>query len=527
MEVELFRRNWRGLLPAAILLSLGCVAALLLCRATAIGLWLTDDSILYVIGAEGLATGRGFTRISGGGEIKPITGFPLGYSAVLALAGLLGLDFYEAARVMNIFLFGGTVLLSGYLVYKETGSALWAGLASILLLSARLMYFIYGWLMAEALFVLLFLISLLALQRYLATKHTRWLLMAASIAGINALVRYAALAFIPALGMGILLGALPDWKKGVRQSLTFMVVASLPFAMMALANYLFAGTAVNRTSLLGDVEFRIIIRYIERLFAQLMPIQILQDLRLRYKIAILFSLLGLAPAVQAWQALRPRMAPAEQRGESHGRGALPLVIALCMAIYLPVVWLTIAPITEGGVHVDRYLIPVFTGSVVSLAISFANAVRSLRLPKWGLAALLVAWLPLIGAHTAQTEAFLHSSIPPFSEYWGTERYEEVIEVVQKFNPETPIYCNEIYRLYFLTGRYAYQIPIFYDSFKQEERQDFEIELAKFRDRMRAGAVLILFESYDRQQPRFPPRETLTQSLVPYRELETAIVYLWK
>lgn len=48
------------------------------------GVGLRGDSYAYISGARNLADGLGYSRVSGGGEVKPITHFPPLFSLLLA-----------------------------------------------------------------------------------------------------------------------------------------------------------------------------------------------------------------------------------------------------------------------------------------------------------------------------------------------------------------------------------------------------------------------------------------------------------
>src|SRR5512133_3157661 len=64
--------------------------------ATPYGPGLINDSVVYIGGAENILAGHGYSRTSGGGEIKPLTvNVPL-YSYTLAAAARTGLDFIKA-----------------------------------------------------------------------------------------------------------------------------------------------------------------------------------------------------------------------------------------------------------------------------------------------------------------------------------------------------------------------------------------------------------------------------------------------
>src|SRR5260370_29525832 len=86
---------------------LGLIALLgtfLVLRATPEGLRLTGDSIAYIAGARSLLAGHGY-RESLLISDQPVTHYPTGFPAVLALIGLSAIDPLRAARVVNASLF--------------------------------------------------------------------------------------------------------------------------------------------------------------------------------------------------------------------------------------------------------------------------------------------------------------------------------------------------------------------------------------------------------------------------------------
>src|SRR4030066_167150 len=89
-----------------ILAALSLVGMLGLWRSTPYGLGLVNDSATYVEGATSLLAGNGYVRVSGGGEIKPITHFPPFFSLILAGLGLVGMDLLQGARAPIPPLFG-------------------------------------------------------------------------------------------------------------------------------------------------------------------------------------------------------------------------------------------------------------------------------------------------------------------------------------------------------------------------------------------------------------------------------------
>ena len=97
-------RSSRTLLIVLTAIAL-CGVGLLLFH-TRNGPGITGDSVSYVMGAENMIMGRGYSRTAGGGEAVPITGFPPGYSTALVLFSWISPDFFSVGRILNALLFG-------------------------------------------------------------------------------------------------------------------------------------------------------------------------------------------------------------------------------------------------------------------------------------------------------------------------------------------------------------------------------------------------------------------------------------
>src|SRR5688500_2337906 len=125
----------------ASFLTLGLLAALgmfLILYATPQGLGLSDDSIAYIAGARSLLNGDGY-REAWLASNGPVTHFPPGFSSLLALIGLSGLDPLRGVRFVNALLFGMNAFLLGLIGWRMTRSQV-AGivLASLFVLNASL-----------------------------------------------------------------------------------------------------------------------------------------------------------------------------------------------------------------------------------------------------------------------------------------------------------------------------------------------------------------------------------------------------
>src|SRR3990170_6236461 len=109
---------------AASFFTLGLLAALatiLVLYATPQGLSISDDSIAYIAGARSILSGDGY-REAWLASNQPVTHFPPGFSSILALIGLSGLDPLRGTRFINALLFGANTFLLGFIGWRMTKS---------------------------------------------------------------------------------------------------------------------------------------------------------------------------------------------------------------------------------------------------------------------------------------------------------------------------------------------------------------------------------------------------------------------
>ena len=102
-----------------LLILAGGVGALI--YATPYGPGLINDSVVYIGGAENILAGNGYSRTSGGGEIKPLTvNVPL-YSYTLAAVAKSGIELVKAGWLVSLACFALNGLLAALIVLRLTG----------------------------------------------------------------------------------------------------------------------------------------------------------------------------------------------------------------------------------------------------------------------------------------------------------------------------------------------------------------------------------------------------------------------
>jgi len=229
-----------------ILLLLAGAAFFLIRYVTATGMVITGDSVRYIMGAENMIAGNGYSRLDGYGDPKPIVGFPPGYPASISLLLLLGTNALTAVRVINVFLFCANVFLTGWLIWRSSGKLLLAVLGSTSMLGFPVMLMQHRYAMSEPGFILLSLIAFLLLSEYLQRNRISILLVLGLVLGVAPLYRYVALSMLPVVLLLLWLFSTEAWKKRLAHSLVLAAEGLLPTFLWFRRNAALTGTTTNR-----------------------------------------------------------------------------------------------------------------------------------------------------------------------------------------------------------------------------------------------------------------------------------------
>lgn len=227
------------------ILGVALVACGLVWANTRWGVGLRGDSFSYVSGARNLAAGLGYSRISGGGEVKPITHFPPLLSVVLAGLQLAGWDAIPAARGLVVALMGVNTLLAGWLAWRILGQP-WAGAAGAVLFGLNPLFVdVHSWAMAEPLFIGLTFGMLWVLPRATGTTRARHAFFPGVLAGLAFLTRYVGAAGIGA-GTATMLWPHRGARSRLRHAIAFLGASLVPVGAWLLRNVSVSGSSTNR-----------------------------------------------------------------------------------------------------------------------------------------------------------------------------------------------------------------------------------------------------------------------------------------
>lgn len=209
---------------------------------TAQGIGVSPDSTIYLVTAENVQQGRGF---SFNGE--PMTHYPPGYPLALVFGGLFSPDLDAVARWMNVALYALNGLLFGWIAYKATQKNLLGLLAALLLFyTSKAVLTLHAWAWSEPLYLLLTFLTILLFDKYFSTVKPGYLVASALVLALTITVRYLGIALLPPLLLILLLHKQHTRKKRWGNLAAVTTLSILPLLAWFLRNILLTSHAANR-----------------------------------------------------------------------------------------------------------------------------------------------------------------------------------------------------------------------------------------------------------------------------------------
>ena len=482
-----------------LLLILALAAVGLALYQTRFGPGASGDSTSYLMGAHNLMAGNGYSRYSGGYELKPITGFPPLYSIVLSLPIGLGVDPYQAGRWINAILFGLNLLVVGLIVRRLSSSWVAAILSAGLVATQPEQFLWHTWVMSEPLFTCLMLLSLGAILRLQRADRTLgwWTVLAGILVASATLTRLVGASLLLAGGLWLLLASKGAWRRRLLRGAAFALIAGLP--VLAWLVYAAGDTTgiANRQLTFHGIDQDLVRLFSAELSSWFVPHEVPLPTMVRAGLAIL-----LAVGATLWLVWR-RMAPeaVEQRtasspsvirrlGVSDPSWLLLLTIA-AYGLVLAVNSLFLDASTSPSA-VPRYLAPLFVIVVIFFASSIPPAIRQAGSIKWPVYAVLAYAVALMAIYGWQSARLLSDPVSAIGYTGYRYTWPEFTAALQTIDQQRPILSNNPELVYVLAGRPAYVRPIRFDQYQQAFREDYEEQMAFAENLLTEGALLIVF-----------------------------------
>jgi 4-amino-4-deoxy-L-arabinose transferase-like glycosyltransferase len=489
------RRASLRLVSLLSLLLLAIIGTILILRATPEGLGLSDDSIAYIAGARSMLAGQGY-REAWLASNQPVTHFPPGFSSVLAVFGLFGLDPLRGARFVNALLFGLNAGLLGILAWRMTPS-LTAGLVLAALFVANgEMLQVHTVAMSEPLFIFLSLLSLWMFDLYFERDHHwLWLILCATFVGAAYLTRYAGLALVGTFVVALIV-LHTDWRKRLT-SVGIFLMGVIPWILgWAIRNRLVAETATNRVLAWHPITPDNL-RMGLRVFSDfLIPVETWRREIFKQPGIIDGMVVLVLGAVLMWVVLRawkyfsePQQAPIGERSGRKAMGVIAFTTGLYIFTYLASIIASMTMFDAATKFRLRILSPVLVGLLI-LLIYFGVWLRNKNRP-----VVIVLTLIVLSFAVYKQSITMNSWYKSGLGYASFKWYDsKAMAYLRELPHNVMIYTNEPAAVYLYTGRGNYVLPDRFDSATAQVRAGFEEGIVRMQSDINNGnAVLAIFD----------------------------------
>lgn len=230
--MNVFSRTLPGTWYRRFLIVLSLLGSAILFLATfRLGAGLGEDSAKYLSVAQNVADGNGFLDYSG----SEFTLWPPLYPVMIAVLHIVsGIDVHTIGWLLNIFIFGAIILVSGLLFERAFPSnMILAAGATLLVGSSAAIFAISANISTDPLFILLILGFLLVAGEWSRTQSSRYWVGLMVIAIAASLVRYAGIALVLTGSILTFWNYRRDMRGAFQKAAIFFGASFLPLLLWA------------------------------------------------------------------------------------------------------------------------------------------------------------------------------------------------------------------------------------------------------------------------------------------------------
>jgi hypothetical protein len=468
----------------AILTILG-LSVILYANSLSIGVG--PDSVAYIASAESLLGGDGLTIPTGIDDPVPLTHFAPLYPALLGGLGVTGLDLNFLAKGLNAFLFSSILFFVGHIILQGSRN-LWllAPCASLFLLVSEDMLTIHSYAWSEGLFIALGVLGFFLFAHYLWRPTYLKLVASAGILSAAILARYAGVAILPVVFLGVLLFREDPFPKKLLRSLALTVACATPMLLWFARNYFLTGSLSNRSLVFHPITSTDVQNGLDTISNWFLPGRITGTLR--DVLVVLFLIIIL---VLISNAFFMNLRKIKNQDPWTFSQILPTLFALFCFFYFLLLTFTILFMDAQSTFNYRLLSPLLVSGLIAFFTLLPTYLKRIPFPfqvLFGILFLLV--LAFNANHSLKFVTKAHNG--SFKMYAGKGWQDaEIIHAIRALPDGLPIYSNGDDALYYVLGLPAARFPRKFNPFSMEENESYIHEMDRMSEtlKVRRGYIV--------------------------------------
>lgn len=468
------------LLCILLVMSSGIILA-----ALHLGVGMSPDSAIYIGVARNLAGGNGLTVPFGDQIDAPLAQFPPLYPIILALPGWAGIDPLAAAVPIQT----GIFILNSILIYLIISQASkmnpWAPLAGVIVAVFSPSFLsIHQMAWSEGIFMMWVLLSMFTTAIYLKKPGMPILLVVAAFsAGLSAVTRYAGLAFVGALALGLFFLGQGSLTQRIIRGLFFGFLGILPLGLWLVQGLLSSGEATTRQLAFHPPGIEHIRTMINTMASWLL---------LSPGAPFLLKFAALIAVATLWIVVILKLT-SSTAGFSFKKHPLLLLTTLSLLAYSGFILISLTFFDANIPLDDRILFPVFVCLQILIFELFGLFSQSSVRALWVAVGFLLLYVAITLPKNYQWAINLYNNGGGFNSH--LLRSPEMVNLVSEQPQDLVIYSNSPEAAYFQTGRPALRLPRKIALMSQTSNENYEKELALVEQELRASSGIIIYYNW--------------------------------
>lgn len=422
------------------------------------GVGVDPDSVFYISAGRNLLKGLGLSLFYyGDGRLVPMIHFPPLFPVLLSLVSLFGISFLNAARWLNIFLFGANILLIAFIVKSYTRSIYISILASFLMLTSIDMLSVHSMALTEPLFIFLTISGLYLLASYMENQRLLLLIASSVLIALAFLTRYIGVALVVAGAVGIFCFSNKRLHGRLVDAVSFVVISSTPVLLWLVRNLYVTGNLVDRKIVFHPITANNLLVLYRTLEGWVFPIAVIPQIGAYLFTNLTWILWAMALLVSGILFLKIKVSKSNFM-ELHP-SKLPNLLGIFIISYCLLLVISLLFFDAWNYFDNRILSPVFsTGAILVICLTYkrSHSLRSMGILKNGFIVMCI----IISTFYLLAGSFWIVNIYNNGQEYTSREWKQsrLMQRVKMLPPGIPIYSNGPELIYILTGRDAFKIP---------------------------------------------------------------------
>lgn len=456
--------------------------------ATRRGVYISNDSALYIGVARSLMEGGGLTVPYGSPEPRPLVLVPPLFSAALSVVGGLGVGPISAARWLNAFLFGANIMLVGFMLYRCTRKLWLSTLGCVVMLSSSVMFQIHSAAWSEPLYIFFGFLALALVDVYDDNPKLLLIVGAGCAMALCFLTRYTAPPLVAAGLLAIFLLSKQGYLKKLGACCLFGLASILPVVVWMVRTWRVAGTTTNRTLAFHPITPGHFREAAWTVCLWLVPETLMRFVRVRDVLLVFAALLILSAVL----IMRGRREDGENDSGLSG-GRIPYLFMIIIVSYASFLVVSISFLDALTPLDGRILAPVYVAGlilIISLANRLVRSIHGRRFLKATVMLICIAYAALhVGHWIVSVGNRSHDGLGYSSRAWKESR---LVQEVKALPSSVPVYTNNASAMYILTGRAVRAIPSKVNALTLTPNDDYVAQLVVMADHLRERDGILVY-----------------------------------